>query len=91
MFTWKDIKHLVNELEDDDVIVFQYCEGYYTEDNSSSPYYMGQITRMVLENDEQYKKRLDENKKFLEERKKLRYESYLKLKKEFENEDKNNY
>jgi hypothetical protein len=41
---------------------------------------------MVEETDEQFEKRIASNKRSNEEMKKRRYESYLRLKKEFENE-----
>jgi hypothetical protein len=77
---WADIKHL--ELEDDDVIY----SGWVDDDNFD---YHGcwhcQITRMVEETDEQFEKRIAENKRNVEVMKQRRYENYLNLKKEFEN------
>jgi hypothetical protein len=75
---WSDIKDL--QLEDDDVIISQW-----TEDEDSS-YWHGEITRMVEETDEQFEKRqkgIERDSKWAKER---RYESYLKLKKEFDQE-----
>ena len=77
---WKDIKHL--ELEDDDLI--SAC--WEDRDEGSEGYWYGEITRMVEETDEQFEKRqhrLQLDAKWARER---RYESYLRLKKEFENE-----
>jgi hypothetical protein len=80
--TWKDIKHL--ELEDDDVI----HSGWVEDDGFDyHGYWECTITRMVEETDEQFEKRIASNKRSNEEMKKRRYESYLKLKKEFENEN----
>lgn len=83
-FTWKDIKHI--QFEDDDILHIAYDEGYYSENNSWDPHYFVEITRMVEETDEQFNNRLEkleDNEKWA---KKKRYESYLRLKKEFENE-----
>jgi hypothetical protein len=77
LIKWSDIKHL--QLEDDDVI-----RSSWEEDEESDGYYVGEITRMVEETDEQYQKRLSNIEQDKERMKKSRYESYLKLKKEFE-------
>ena len=79
--TWGDIKHL--QLEDNDVI-----HSCWVDDDSydHNGYWHGQIIRMVEETDEQFLKRIESNKSDDERRRKMRYESYLKLKKEFENE-----
>jgi hypothetical protein len=77
--TWKDIKHL--ELEDDDVIY----SGWVDDDNFDyHGYWHCQIIRMVEETDEQFEKRIESNKRNTEEMRKRRYESYLRLKEEFE-------
>jgi len=76
---WSDIKNL--ELEDDDII----HSGWVDDDNFDyHGYWNNQITRMVEETDEQFEKRIASNKRSEEEMKKRRYESYLRLKKEFE-------
>ena len=77
LIKWSDIKHL--QLEDDDVI-----RSSWEEDEEGGGYYVGEITRMVEETDEQFKKRLSNIEQDKERMKKYRYESYLKLKKEFE-------
>ena len=77
LIKWSDIKHL--QLEDDDVI-----RSSWEEDEEGGGYYVGEITRMVEETDEQFKKRLSDIEQDKERMKKFRYESYLKLKKEFE-------
>jgi hypothetical protein len=78
---WKDIKHL--ELEDDDLIHSAWVD----DDNFDyHGYWHCTITRMVEETDEEFEKRMvtiERDKKWARER---RYENYLKLKKEFENE-----
>lgn len=78
---WSDIKHL--QLEDDDEI----HSGWVDDDNFDyHGYWHNQITRMVEETDEEFEKRINRNKRAAEEMKQRRYESYLRLKKEFENE-----
>jgi len=77
---WGDIKHL--ELEDDDLILSAWEE----DDENYNSHWQCSITRMVEETDEQFEKRqhrLQLDAKWARER---RYESYLRLKKEFENE-----
>jgi hypothetical protein len=74
---WGDIKHL--QLEDDDLIYSNW------EDDENGGCWNGVILRMVEETDEEFQKRLEDialDAKWAKER---RYESYLRLKKEFEN------
>jgi hypothetical protein len=78
LIKWSDIKHL--QLEDDDVIRSSWEE----DDDDGRGLYVGEITRMVEETDEQYQKRLSNNELHNKWEKERRYESYLKLKKEFE-------
>lgn len=85
-FKWKDIKNL--QLEDDDILNFSYEEPYYSENNSHDGYHLGVIIRMVEETDEQFKNRMDQIEKGRERLREMRYENYLKLKEEFEGEDK---
>jgi hypothetical protein len=78
---WRDIKHL--ELKDD------IHAAWVDDDNFDyQGYWLGNITRMVEESDEQYEKRIQRAKISVAELKKRRYENYLKLKKEFENDKK---
>jgi hypothetical protein len=78
---WGDIKHL--QLEDDDLIISGWEDDSEAEYNG---YWHGSITRMVEETEDQFKKRQKEIEQERERMKKMRYESYLRLKKEFENE-----
>lgn len=82
-FKWKDIKHI--QFEDEDEIVSTYVEPYYSENESHDGYFMAEVSRMVEETDEEYEKRINREKKQHEELKERRYQTYLKLKKEFEN------
>lgn len=83
-FTWKDIKDI--QFEDDDIIDISYEEPYYSENNSWDGHYRATVIRMVDETDEQYAKRLERIKISKENGRRQRYETYLNLKKEFENE-----
>ncbi len=80
-FTWSDIKNI--PFEDDDEIHFLW------EDEDDSPFsghWHGEVNRMVEETDEELQERIrkgEEVEKWVKER---RYQSYLKLKKEFETE-----
>jgi hypothetical protein len=82
--TWKDVKNI--QFEDDDRIRISYEEPYYSEDISNDGEWQIEVKREIEETDEEYEKRMSNKKmtdKFL---KKQRYESYLRLKKEFEDE-----
>jgi hypothetical protein len=87
-YTWKDIKDLLEEieisLEDDDIIDISFQEGFYTENNSCDDCYVFTLTRNCLETDEEYHLRLKDEERLKEESRKLRYNKYLELKKEFE-------
>lgn len=78
----KEFKHL---LEDDDMVEAGYEEGYFSENNSYDGYFYVKVNRMVLETDEQYETRIKIANQQLEEIKERRYNTYLILKKEFEN------
>jgi len=80
--TWKDIKHV--EFQDDDKIQITYDD--YSDDHNDDGWIIS-VERWVEETDEQFAKRLKEIEDNKERLKKMRYESYLKLKAEFENEE----
>ena len=82
--SWKDIKDF--QFEDDDVINIGWEEPYYSENNSYDGHFYARISRMVEETDDEYRKRMDQNSEVNKRLKKNRYEMYLKLKKEFEQE-----
>lgn len=79
---WKNIKHF--SFEDNDIIVAHYEEPYYSEDNSYEGYNHIKIYRNILETDKEFKERVGEHNLTIENRKRDRYEQYLKLKKEFD-------
>ena len=83
-FTWADIKNI--PFEDDDVIDISWVEPYYSENNSWDGHWSAEVNRMVEETDEEYQKRIQQKEKESKRTKERRYESYLRLKKEFENE-----
>lgn len=74
-------------IEDNDVIIAGYDEGHYSENNSWDNHYYLEIIREVLETDEEFekrKKRVEQQKIWDKERRK---QTYLKLKKEFEDDN----
>jgi len=79
--TWKDIKHL--QLEDDDVIEATWTDVHEADYGG---YWHRQIFRYVEETDEQFAKRQKGLEQEKERMKKMRYETYLRLKKEFESD-----
>jgi hypothetical protein len=82
--TWKDIKNI--QFEDDDRIRISYEEPYYSENSSSDGGWHIEVEREIEETDEEYEKRMEKKRWKDEIFKKQRYEHYLQLKKEFENE-----
>ena len=77
--TWGDIKHL--QLEDDDIIHACWVDD---ENFDYNGYWHGEITRMVEETDEQFAERQADNERDAKRARERRYESYLRLKSEFE-------
>lgn len=75
--TWKDIKHI--QFEDDD----RFNIGYNIDDHGE---YYAFITRYVEETDEEFQERMETLRKVEEFSKEQRYNTYIKLKKEFEDE-----
>jgi len=80
---WKDIKHI--EFQDSDHLTIGRDEGYYSENNSWDPHYYAIVTRMIEETDEEFNLRIKDNERDAKWAKNRRYDSYLKLKEEFEN------
>ncbi len=79
---WKDIKHI--DFQDNDEIESQYVESYYSENESYDAHFITIISRKILETDEQQAKRISVTEKNIAELKERRYQTYLKLKKEFD-------
>jgi hypothetical protein len=82
--TWKDINSI--QFEDDDRIRISYEEPYYSENSSNNGGWHIEVEREIEETDEEYEKRMETKRWTGEILKKQRYENYLRLKKEFENE-----
>lgn len=84
-FTWKDIKHL--DLQDDDIIDLSWVDSFYSENESWEGHFHAEVIRMVPESDENYNQRISAYERPKAASKKQRYENYLKLKEEFDNEN----
>lgn len=80
--TWKDIKHI--DFQDEDEISCEFVEPYVSENNSWDSYFIIEISRMVEETDEQEQKRIRKNQEVMSRLEENRRSLYLKLKKEFE-------
>jgi hypothetical protein len=78
-------KDLPDNLQPDDIIEIRREEAYYSENNSYDAYTELVVIREREETDEEYQKRISDNEYHKEELRKRRYETYLKLKQEFEN------
>lgn len=74
------------ELRPDDIILAGHDEGYYSENNSWDARYYLEVNRDRLETDEEFKKRKEDNEWHRKDLRKRRYQNYLKLKKEFEDD-----
>ena len=83
--TWKDIKDI--QFEDDDRIRISYEEHYHSENSSSDGGWIICVEREIEETDEEYERRMKWRKLDEEMQKKRNYETYLKLKKQFENNE----
>lgn len=73
--TWKDIKHI--EFQDDDEIKIAH------EFDEQNDYWVISVERWVEETDEELAKRLRKIDSYKKELKEKRYQNYLKLKEEF--------
>ena len=89
-YTWGEIKEFLKEknlqFEDNDVLICGFEVGYDEGDSARDDMYSLKIVRKRLENDIEFELRVGMIKFYKEESKKKRYENYLKLKEEFENE-----
>jgi hypothetical protein len=73
---WKDIKHI--DFQDDDIV--QCCH------NEDDDLFYASILRYELETDEQFEQRKKTYETMKELSKERRYQQYLKLKEEFDNQ-----
>lgn len=74
---------LPKNLEDTDIIEIDRDEGYYSENNSWDAFTQLRVERPRLENDEEFAESQERWKEKMTELKANRYQSYLRLKKEF--------
>lgn len=79
------IKDIPSNLLPTDIINIIRDEGFQSENNSWDAHTILEIYRMVEETDAQYEERIQKEQREKEYLKKRRYETYLKLKQEFEN------
>ena len=84
--TYGDLLSLSLDLQPSDQIDIERVEGFYSDNNSWDAHTNLVIYREIEETDEEFNKRLQYETGLKEELKKQRYESFLKLKKEFEPE-----
>ena len=78
---------ILSQINSGDIINAGYEEPFYSENNSHDGYFYFVVTRKRLETEEEFEKRVEEINSMKEKSKKRRYETYLQLKEEFE-EDK---
>jgi hypothetical protein len=76
---------LPNDIQENDIIDIHRIEPYYSENQSNGAYTQLVINREREETDDEYQKRISKEEKQKNELKQRRYETYLKLKSEFEN------
>lgn len=81
---------LPKDIQDNDIIEIRREDAYNSENNSYDAYTELVIIREVEETDEQYQKRIENENRDAKILKARRYEHYLKLKKEFENDKETN-
>lgn len=89
-FRWGDILKLLNEenitLQDSDILEVGFTKGWDEGDSARDNAYDLKVIRVREETEEEYQKRLSKIKESKKLAKRTRYENYLKLKKEFEND-----
>jgi hypothetical protein len=77
-------KDITIELQPDDIITQQYIEADSMGDESWDGHWQLEVMRDRPENDKEYQERMENLEFYKQDSKKRRYESYLRLKKEFE-------
>ena len=78
------IGDLPTDLQPTDRLTYNSDPGYWSENNSWEPHTEIIIERPRLETDEEQKERLEKSQEFMDGLRDRRYETYLKLKSEFE-------
>lgn len=86
--TWKDVKDF--KFEDNDLITAGYDAPQHGENYGHDGYFYFSVQRQVLETDKEFELRKKCSEMEVERQKKNRYERYLKLKEEFENDNNRN-
>lgn len=76
---------LPKDLKESDIIHIHREESYFSENNSCDAFTELIIIREREETDEEFKTRTEREERISQELKSKRFETYLKLKKEFEN------
>jgi hypothetical protein len=80
------VKEFKDILQDDDIIESGYEEPYEGSDSGYNGHFFVYIIRWRLETDEEFEKRKKGIEFLREKNKKMRYNKYLELKKEFEDD-----
>ena len=75
---------LPTDLQPTDIISYLSDPGFYSENNSWGPFTEIIVLRPRLETDEEHKERLEKSAGYLENRRRYRYATFLRLKEEFE-------
>jgi hypothetical protein len=75
---------LPKNIQDNDIIEIRREESFFSENNSYDAYTELMVIRERDETDEEYQKRISKDEYHKEELRKRRYETYVKLKSEFE-------
>jgi len=75
---------LPTDLQPTDILVYNSDEGHQSENNSWDPFTEIMVFRPRIETNEEQIERLEKSRLYIEERKKGRYKTYLRLKEEFE-------
>lgn len=75
---------LPKDIQENDIIEINREDAFYSENNSYDAYTELLVIREREETDEEYQERMSDNKLRQEELRKIRYETYLRLKSEFE-------
>lgn len=79
------IRDIPPDLLPGDEININRDEGFYSENESWDAFTELVIKRLVMENDEEYNKRIEREQRDKKFKREQRYKNYLKLKEEFEN------
>ena len=75
---------LPKDLQPTDLLIYQPWESFYSENESWEDHTILIINRPRLETDEEHRERLEKSQGFMDDLRDRRYETYLKLKEEFE-------